>query len=111
MENPETEITEKEHMTTLVSCINSIQKQGYTSQFQAKSAGLLSLKTERVFQPGEVSIVHFFRFEGESDPSDSAILYAIETTNGEKGTLVDGYGKESDPNVSTFISRVEGMNK
>jgi predicted deacetylase len=111
MENTELENLEKEHMTTLVSCINKLQTAGYNTQFQASPAGLMSLKTEKVFQPADVKIIHFYRFEGESNPSDSSILYAIEASDGEKGTLVDGYGTESDMHVSTFMNQVEEMSK
>jgi len=107
----EQEINEKEHLTTLVSCINKLHTAGYTTQFQARPQGLMSLKTEKVFSPDEIKVIHFYRFEGESDPSDSAILYALESSDGEKGTLVDGYGTESEAQVSSFISQVEEMNK
>ena len=111
MENTETELLDKAHMTTLVSCINKLEAAGYLTQFKAMPEGLLSLTTQKTFHPGQVKIVHYFRFEGESDPGDSAILYAIEAWDGEKGTLVDGYGKESDPQISVFINQIAEMQK
>lgn len=111
MENQAFTDADKVHMTTLVSCINRLQTTGYTTQFKAVPEGLLSLTTHKVYDPGQVKIIQFFRFEGESDPSDSSILYAIEAWDGEQGTLVDGYGKESDSHVSTFIKQVEDMTK
>lgn len=33
-----------------------------------------------------------YRFEGNTNPDDNAILYAIETARGEKGLLLDAYG-------------------
>jgi hypothetical protein len=42
------------------------------------------------FGPDDFNVRKIFRFEGMSNPSDSSILYAIETLTGVKGLLVDG---------------------
>jgi hypothetical protein len=102
---------DKEHMKTLSSCINSLLASGYATQFKAIKHGLKSLTTEKIYAPGEIKITNFYRFEGESDPSDSSILYAIETNSGEKGTLTDAYGAYSDPHVAKFIKDVEEIEK
>ena len=44
------------------------------------------------FDINDFEIVEFYRFEGDSDPSDEAVVYAIESTTGKKGVLVSGYG-------------------
>jgi hypothetical protein len=98
-------------MRTLSSCINSLTRNGYETQFKIVRGGLKSLSTEKVFRPDEVKINNFFRFEGESDPADNSILYAIETNSGEKGTLTDAYGIYNDANVSAFIKEVEEIHK
>ncbi|MCE3279023.1 MAG: hypothetical protein K0S44_1214 [Bacteroidetes bacterium] len=102
---------DKEHMKTLVSCTNSLLAKGYETQFKAMKHGLKSLTTEKIYTPDQVKITNFYRFEGDSDPSDSSILYAIETTSGEKGTLTDAYGAYSDPHVAKFIKDVEDIGK
>ena len=106
------ENTDKEHMKTLVSCINSLTSEGYETQFKfIKGEGLKSLVTEKIYRPEDLKITNFYRFEGESDPADNSILYAIETYTGEKGTLSDAYGAYSDANISAFIKEVEGIEK
>ena len=111
MENKIIAPKEKEHMQTLVSCLNYLYKSGYQTQFKATTIGLLSLATEKIFQPTQIRIVHFYRFEGESNPSDNAILYAIETNDEEKGTLVNGYGPSSDSLVNEFMEQVEKIHQ
>lgn len=103
--------SEKTEMKSLVTIINELQKAGYKTQFKATAIGLLSLSTMNMFKPFEIKIVHFYRFEGESDPSDNSIVYAIKTLDGEKGTLVDGYGAASDPMISEFMSKVVNIQK
>lgn len=103
--------SDNDSMKTLLDCSNMLMKQGYTSQFQASKYGIQSMTTKIVFLPQDVKINNFYRFEGESDPSDAAILYAIETSSGEKGTLTDGYGIYYNSKVSDFIKEVEDMCK
>lgn len=100
-----------DEMKTLASCLNKVIKDGYKENFKITEKGLQSLETERTYRPEEVHIVNFFRFEGESDPSDSAILYSIETNDGAKGTLTDAYGMYADPNIDKFIKEVESISK
>jgi hypothetical protein len=97
-------------MKTLASCLNKLVLDGYTEDFKAGDRGLLSLQHERIYQPKDVKIVNFFRFEGASDPADNSILYVIETTDGIKGTLVDAYGPYGDANVQKFMEEVESEN-
>ena len=102
---------DKEHMKTLTSCTNSLLAKGFGTQFKALKHGLKSLTTEKIYLPEEVKITNFYRFEGDSDPSDNSILYVIETTSGEKGTLTDAYGAYSDAHVSKFVQEVEEIGK
>lgn len=98
-------------MKTLTSCLNKLVLDGYTEDFKAAERGLLSLQHEKIYSPEEVHVVNFFRFEGASDPADNSILYAIETNDGIKGTLVDAYGPYADIKVHKFIEQVEGITK
>lgn len=103
--------SDSDSMKTLTSCTKMLAEKGFGTQFKAHDHGLESLDTHEVFLPEDVKIVNFYRFEGESDPSDSAILYAIETGSGEKGTLTDAYGTYTDLQVSDFIKEVENIQK
>jgi len=102
---------EKEDLKTMVACTFKLNQLGFTTQFQARNNGLISLDSEKIYFPDEVEIVDFYRFEGESDPEDSAILYAIETNTGERGTLTDAYGMYYDSQVSEFIKQVNSIRK
>lgn len=103
--------SDHDSMKTLSSCTRKLSEEGYTAQFKASKEGLESLDTHQVFSPEDVRIVNFYRFEGESDPSDNAILYAVETNTGEKGTLTDAYGVYTDLKVSEFVKKVEDIMK
>ena len=98
-------------MKTLASCLNKIVRDGYEQNFKVTDQGLQSLETEKIYKPDQVQIVNFFRFEGASDPSDSAILYVIETDDGAKGSLTDAYGMYADPEIDKFVQDVENISK
>lgn len=102
----------KEDLTTLTACLKMLDTKGFTVQFQGTEQNKIkSLTTERVYAPEDVKIVNFYRFEGESNPDDNSILYAIETSGGEQGTIVDSYGSNNDTVITDFIKAVEDIHK
>jgi hypothetical protein len=99
-----------EDMKTLSSCLNKLVREGYEEDFKVTKNELCGVHGKKSYQPEEVRIVDFFRFEGASDPADNSILYAIETDDGTKGTLTDAYGAYADVNVDKFIKQVGDIN-
>jgi len=98
-------------MKTLSSCHTKLLQDGFTEDFKASESGLLSLGLEKIYKAEDIVDVNFYRFEGASDPGDNAILYAIETADGTKGTLVDAYGAYHDENIDKFMQEVETLHK
>lgn len=99
------------YMKSLALCLNRMVLDGYTDDFKIVDSGLKSLKSERVYNPEEVHVKNYFRFEGQSDPNDNTIMYVIETNDGLKGTLVDAYGPYADVKLSEFMQQVESFEK
>lgn len=98
-------------MNTLTSCVNKVVKDGYTDSFKVTKQGLYSTARDQYYQPADIHVINFYRFEGESDPGDMVIMYVIETTDGLKGTLIDAFGTYSDVSVSAFMKEVEDIRK
>lgn len=105
------ETNEKVEMKSLAKVMAKLTEDGYTSNFMVVDDKLKLLDTDKVYEPADVKIDNFYRFEGESDPADTSILYAIETNDGHKGMLTDAYGVYADDNVSVFIQLVESIKK
>lgn len=95
------------YMKSLTSCLNKMMNDGYTENFKLTESGLESSTRQYNYKPEEIKVVNFFRFEGESDPGNNAIIYIIETTDGIKGTLVDSYGVNNDSRLSNFLQDVD----
>ncbi|HEX2535170.1 MAG TPA: hypothetical protein VHK69_15600 [Chitinophagaceae bacterium] len=99
------------YMKSMATCLNRMVADGYTEDFKVGARGLESLQRGVVYQPAQVQVVNFFRFEGASDPDDNAIVYVIETEDGARGTLIDGYGVYNDPTIGAFMKEVESIRK
>jgi|SRR5215203_6880135 len=94
-------------MTDLDKCLHKLEANGYTDQFKVEKGRLNDLSNKKKYKPKDVKAVNFYRFEGVSDPDDTSILYAIETSDGRKGTLVDAYGLYSDDATGEFLNQIE----
>ena len=94
-------------MTPLAKKTNDLTKEGFTDQFVLVNGGLKSSEKQKVYKPEDLRILKRWRFEGSSDPGDMDILYAVETNDGNKGTVIDGYGTYSDAELSEFMKNVE----
>ncbi|MBS0001231.1 MAG: hypothetical protein KFF73_19760 [Cyclobacteriaceae bacterium] len=84
-----------------------LEEKGFSHDFRIVGNRLLNNKSKKSFSSGEVFLVEQYRFEGESDPGDSSILYALETITGEKGIAINTYGAEADLETNEFLLRIE----
>lgn len=103
--------TEVPWMTSLTSCLERMKEEGYREDFQVTNDKLTTFDHSKSFGSEQVRIVNFYRFEGVSDPGDEMVLYVIETDDGTKGTLADGYNAYAGEDVSKFIVEVEKIQK
>jgi hypothetical protein len=95
------------NMTELEKCLNKLEGEGYTDQYKVEKGKLCDLTNNKKYKAKDVKAVNFYRFEGNSNPDDMSILYAIETSDGRKGTLVDAYGFYSDDETGEFMNQIE----
>lgn len=80
---------------TVSEAVEGLGERGYDLDFNLKENCLIC-RDDRI-DVKDFEIVEVHRFEGNSDPADEAIVYAIESNRGHKGILVSGYGISSDP--------------
>jgi hypothetical protein len=104
---------DKEELTSQVDVENMLNREGYIKDFRVNDDSRLCSMDEdkKTYGPEEVKIVNFYRFEGESDPDDMSILYALECNDGTKGTISNSYGPMADADIDTFILQVQDLGK
>ena len=99
-------------MQTLTAVLAQAISDGYKENFRVIGNKLVAWSSrEKRYAPDEIYIQNFYRFEGESNPDDEAILYSIQTTDGTRGTLVDAYGPSADVNINSFVLQVHDIRK
>jgi hypothetical protein len=79
---------------TITEAVNGLKARGFSIDFNILENTLLGPDCK--FEAHEFEIVEIYRFEGDSDPADEAVVYAIESVSGMKGVLVNGYGLSAD---------------
>lgn len=70
-----------------------LARTGFTEDLIAEDGALRSAPSGQVFAVGDLATSAVYRFEGQTDPGDEAILFALETQAGEPvGTFTAPYG-------------------
>lgn len=92
---------------TLSEVMALLSSQGYTEDYN-----LLQLRGSRDNQSNEIDFANLvidkiYRFSGQNDAADEAILYSISNLkNGLKGLFINGYGIYTDEEASTIIEKI-----
>jgi hypothetical protein len=98
---------EKKEMTTLTSILEKLRVKKRDNEFQNTPNGFTA-SNNKFYQPDDLRIIRTYRFEGESNPDDNAIVYVIEANDGLIGYSLDAYGVYSDHDESydDFIRQI-----
>ena len=106
---------DKREERTLTAMETRLRKEGFLADFKVADGQLSLIQHDagrpKAWRAADVRIVDFYRFEGESDPGDMSILYAIECVDGTKGTIANSYGPTADSDTDAFLVEVESFGK
>jgi hypothetical protein len=94
----------KIHYDTVSNAISKLREQGFTLDFNLKGNSLVC--NEAALRPEDFEIVDTYRYEGDSDPGDEAVVYAIRSASGLKGILVAGYGTTADSASTELLKKL-----
>ena len=97
----------QENYDTLSQAIANLQNQGYTEDLNLKQNCLECRRLGYEMMASDFDVDKIFRFEGDSNPDDMSILYAISSEKYNlKGLLVDAYGTYADPLTTEMIEKL-----
>lgn len=98
-------------MTTVSEVLNLLKKEGYTVDFNLQDSCLICHGNSLQLHPDEFLVDKHYRFEGDSDPGDEAVVYAISSDKHQiKGTLVNGYGMYSEAITDELVKALQEHN-
>ncbi|HMS64623.1 MAG TPA: hypothetical protein PKD83_05140 [Ignavibacteria bacterium] len=100
-------MSDENYMAPLVKILHQLKEKGYTADFLLTNEGILSKTTNEVFKPEDLIIEKVYRFEGNSNPDDMAVMYAINAGSGTKGVIIDAYGTYENENLTEFLKNVK----
>ena len=92
------------HYGTVTEAINALRAKGFNLDFNLQENCIVC--NNNSYQVDEFDIVDMYRYEGNSDPADEAAVYAIQSTKGEKGILVTGYGLSTDEMSADLLQKL-----
>ena len=97
---------------TVTEAINGLKARGYNIDFNIAFDKLVCSDNNNIsLHPDEFEITEVHRFEGDSNPDDEDVVYAIESKDGKyKGIITSAFGLYADP-VSDKIIQKLAMHK
>jgi hypothetical protein len=95
---------------SLADALKDLKARGYTQYFEMEYftiyCGLLNMR----LTPEEFTVDEMYRFDDDSNPDDSSVLYAISSSKGVMGTLVDAYGVYAENMSFDMAMRLQNHN-
>lgn len=93
--------------STLSEAVNDLQRRGYTDDLMLAGHCVVCEPHGINLDPAEFEIDEFHRFEGNSDPEDQSIVYAISSKDDKvKGILVSSYGPDASSLTQEMVRKL-----
>lgn len=84
-------------MLTMSQVMSKLAQRGISQEFRMNENCEMKYNDgERNYKPEDLKILRSYRFEGDSNPDDNAVLYVAQDTDGNKGIIIDSYGADSN---------------
>lgn len=92
---------------TVVAALNGLSKRGYSINFNLAFDKLICSNNKTCLNPNEFEIVEVHRFEGNSNPSDEDVVYAVKSITGDiKGVLTSAFGLYADSASTEMLKKL-----
>jgi len=87
------------HYATVSEALDQLNRKGFIHDF--------NLQDEIIKEnPLAYEIEHVYRYEGDSNPDDEAIVYGITSNIGERGVYVAGFSANSESEAATVLAQL-----
>jgi hypothetical protein len=94
---------------SLSDALERLGDRGFTHALRAEQGGLRDVATGESHDPAHLLIDEVVRFEGESDPDEQAVLFALRSPGGAPlGTLATVFGAAMPPEDGEVVRKLGG---
>lgn len=90
----------------LADAVESLKEKGFNHTFQLGNNCITCEEVDKEYTVDDLKILESYSFDQGTDPGSESSVYAIESKNGIKGTLITSYGMYVDPDKATLIDRL-----
>ena len=87
------------HYATVSEALNELNENGFTIDFNLHEEDIKK-------NPHQYQIEHVYRYEGNTDPGDEAVVYGIKSSSGQKGVFVAGFSANSDNDAARVLNEL-----
>ena len=92
---------------TVTEALKDLKLRGFTVDFNIAFDKIICSDNNICLNPNEFEIVEVHRFEGETDPGDENVVYAIESKEGSiKGSMTSAYGMYAETVSNEMIQKL-----
>ncbi len=81
-------MTQIYHYASVSKALDELNENGFNYDFNLHEADIVK-------NPNKYEIKHIYRYEGDSNPDDEAIVFGIQSKSGKKGVYVAGFAANS----------------
>lgn len=94
------------HYSTVAEALDELNKKGFIHDFNLQDETIKN-------NPHNYEIEHVYRYEGDTDPGEEAVVYGITSNSGEKGVYVAGFSANSENEASSVLAKlcIEGKDQ
>jgi hypothetical protein len=96
---------------TLSEALKGLNERGYTHDFNIKTDSIECSDIDLELKPEDFEIDEVYRFEGNSNPDDEEVVYAIRSKDGVKGVMVDAFGPYAVDISAELIKKLKYAHK
>lgn len=92
---------------TVADAVRLLAADGYTGEFSINDNAVHCGSCATACEPQRVVISRTYRFEGNTDPGDEAIVLGLECPDcGVRGVLVSAYGPDADAGLLALVEHL-----
>ena len=97
-------MTQTYHYATVSKALDELNENGFTYDFNLHEEDIAK-------NPQKYQIKHIYRYEGDTDPGDEAVVYGIQSTSGKKGVFVAGFSANSITDAAQALINISIKNR
>ncbi|PKH68222.1 hypothetical protein CXF59_02460 [Flavobacterium sp. ALD4] len=97
-------MTQMYHYATVSKALDELNENGFSYDFNLHEEDIAK-------NPQKYEIKHIYRYEGNTDPGDEAVVYGIQSNSGKKGVFVTGFAANSISDAAQALINIGIKNR